>query len=92
MNPQTRPPVLSTADIERIVHALSKRGGANVSIQDPRVSQVQMWIFGLVGAGIVGAALWVANSISDLKVVAERQTVLIEQLERRITRLEERRP
>lgn len=87
---ETRPSALSPDDVSKIVKALETHGGS-VNIQDPRVSQVQMWILGLVGTGIVGAALWLANSVNQLKIVAERQTVLIEQIERRVSRLEERK-
>lgn len=92
MNNPTRPSVLTTADIERIVIAMSKAGGASVKIQDPRVSQVQSWLIGLFGAGMVSSALWLASSVSDLKLIAARQSVQFEQMDRRITKLEGIKP
>jgi hypothetical protein len=92
MNNFTRPSSLTSADIEKIVAAISKTGGASVRIQDPRVSQFQNWLIGIFGAGMVGSALWLANSVSDLKILAERQTVQFEQLDRRVSRLEGARP
>lgn len=78
MNPDTRDPepisrpsVLTSGDISRLVKAMEKHGG-NVTIQDPRVSQVQAWIFGIVGASIVGMGIWMINSINTLNKTMER--------------------
>lgn len=63
--PDTRTPVITEEQLERLLVAL-QRSGASVNVTDPRVSAVQAWILGLVGAGIVGAAAWGAKSLQDL--------------------------
>jgi hypothetical protein len=63
--PDTRPPAITEAQLERIIHAMQQRG-ATVNVTDPRVTAVQAWILGLVGSGVVGAAIWGANSLSEL--------------------------
>lgn len=80
---------MTEAEIERIVAAIGKRG-ANVNIQDPRVSQVQTWLIGLVGAGAIVAMGWMANSIDSLNRTMERNNVQLEYMERRIARLEQK--
>jgi hypothetical protein len=50
---------------ERIERALTS-GGAQVTVQDPRVSQVQNWILGAVGGGIIIVIGWLANSVDNL--------------------------
>ncbi len=63
--PDTRTPAITEEQLQRIVAALSSRG-ASVNVSDPRVSAVQAWILGLVGSGVVGAAIWGAKSLSEL--------------------------
>lgn len=41
-------------------------GGASVTVQDPRVSQIQTWLIGLVGTGIIIVLGWLANSVDNL--------------------------
>jgi hypothetical protein len=43
-----------------------KSDGASVVMHDPRVSQVQTWIIGMVGAGIIVVLGWLANSVDNL--------------------------
>lgn len=64
-SPETRAPVLSEQQVERIVSAM-QRSGASVNVSDPRVSQVQTWILGMVGVGIIAACGWMAQSIGTL--------------------------
>lgn len=63
--PDTRPPAITEEQLQRLIAAM-QRSGANVNVTDPRVSAVQAWILGLVGAGIVAAAAWGAKSLQDL--------------------------
>lgn len=63
--PDTRTPVITEEQLKRIEAAL-QRSGASVSVSDPRVSQVQTWILGLVGMGLIAAGAWVGQSISTL--------------------------
>lgn len=78
---------MSQADVDRLVKALEQRGG-QVSIQDPRVSQVQTWLIGLVGLGVIMALGWLATSVDRLNRNFERITVMQDYMERRLTALE----
>lgn len=65
--PETRPPAITEEQLQRLERALSAlRAGGNVSVTDPRVSQVQTWILGLVGVGVISAGVWVGQSINTL--------------------------
>lgn len=91
---ETKPGALSQREIEIIerVASLLKHGG-NVTVSDPRVSQVQTWIIGLVGAGLVGAGLWVGSAIYELRAEVSTWTSrgeLIQDHEQRIRELERR--
>lgn len=89
--PTTRRPVIAPEEVEKLVKALEARGGS-VTIQDPRVSQVQTWLIGLVGTGAVIAMGWMANSIDNLNRTVERNNAQLEYMDRRIARLEDRKP
>ena len=54
------------AALERAVEKMLESGGASVTVQDPRVSQVQNWLLGLVGAGIIASLVSMASSIDSL--------------------------
>ena len=56
---------MSEEDVNRLARILERRGGT-VSIQDPRVSQIQTWMIGLVGLGIIMALGWLATSVDSL--------------------------
>jgi hypothetical protein len=95
--PDTRPPAITEEQLQRIIAAL-QRSGASVSVSDPRVSQVQTWILGLVGLGIIAAGGWVAQSLSSLSTTVatavtrqDQQGRTIEDHEQRL-RSVERRP
>lgn len=87
---ETKPSVLSRADIERIAMAMEERG-ASITVQDPRVSSVQNWLIGLVGTGALVVMGWMANSIDNLNRNMERSIAKQEFMEQRIQRLEEKR-
>jgi hypothetical protein len=64
--PDTRP-AITEEQLQRLVQSIERmRSEGNVSLTDPRVSQVQTWILGLVGMGLIAAGCWVAQSISTL--------------------------
>jgi hypothetical protein len=56
---------MSEEDVNRLAKILERRGGT-VSIQDPRVSQIQTWLIGLVGLGIILSLGWLATSVDSL--------------------------
>lgn len=96
-SPDTRTPALTQAHIDRIIAALEQRG-ASVNVSDPRVSAVQAWIFGLVGAGVVAAALWGAQSLATLSAAVsaavarlDHQSAVLADHEQRL-RDQERKP
>lgn len=76
--PDTRSPVITEEQLSRLVHAL-QRSGASVSVSDPRVSQVQTWILGLVGAGLVAAGIWVGQSINVLSTTLASAVARLDQ-------------
>jgi hypothetical protein len=43
-----------------------KSDGASVVVSDPRVTNFQNWLIGVVGAGIIVTLGWMANSIDNL--------------------------
>jgi len=67
INPETRPPAITEEQLQRLLQSIERmRSEGNVSLTDPRVSQVQTWILGLVGMGLIAAGCWVAQSIGTL--------------------------
>jgi hypothetical protein len=71
---------LSEADIERIATRLSK-GGASVTVQDPRVNTITRWVATLMGSIAVLVMVWVAASINRLnetmsRVVTQNESVM----------------
>lgn len=84
--------------IDRIGSIIAQGRGANVNVTDPRVSAVQNWILGLVGAGLVAAACWVGQSVwglsSTLSAAVSRLDqygTILQDHEQRL-RQEERKP
>jgi hypothetical protein len=49
-----------------------KSDGASVVMHDPRVSSIQNWLFGVIGAGIIGGIIWVGTNISGLRETVVR--------------------
>ena len=76
------------AALERAVEKMLESGGASVTVQDPRVSQVQNWLIGLVGAGIVITLGWLANSVDNLNRNFAAMTEWKVYTDRRIDQLE----
>lgn len=81
---------MSEEERRRILERMSS-SGATVTIYDPRVSQVQNWLIGIVGVGILVALGWLATSVDKLNRNFERITVTLEYMETRIARLENAR-
>lgn len=76
--PDTRTPVITEEQLQRIITAM-QRHGASVNVSDPRVSQVQTWILGLVGMGLIAAGAWVAQSISTLSTTVTAAVARLDQ-------------
>lgn len=96
-SPDTRTPVITEEQLQRLLHAM-ERSGASVSVSDPRMSQLQTWILGLVGIGLIGAGAWVGQSINTLSTtlstaltIQAQQGKTIEDHEQRL-RDQERKP
>ena len=93
----TRPSALSPEDVDRLVKVLEQRGGS-VTIQDPRVSQVQTWMWGVIGICVIGLGGWLINSVNALNQTMQRVVVtneyvvkIVDAHDRRIADLERRR-
>jgi hypothetical protein len=67
------------------------QGGASVTVQDPRVSQVQTWLIGLVGTGIIIALGWLANSVDSLNRNFAAMSQWKEYVDHRLDSLEQER-
>lgn len=87
MEPITGKSVMSQADVDKIIKMLESRGGS-VSIQDPRVTQVQTWLIGLIGIGIIVALGWLASSVDSLNRSFAGLSVWKEYTDQRISNLE----
>jgi hypothetical protein len=46
--------------------------GANIQLQDGRVSRALAWLYGVIGTGIIGATLLAANNLYQLNVTVAR--------------------
>lgn len=68
--PDTRSPAITEEQLKRLEQQferlLHQRSGGAITVTDPRVSQVQTWILGLVGMGLIAAGCWVGQSINVL--------------------------
>jgi predicted Zn-dependent protease len=76
--PDTRP-AITEEQLQRLIAAIQRSGGAHVEVSDPRVSQVQTWILGLVGVGVIAAGGWVAQSISTLSQTVSTAVTRLDQ-------------
>lgn len=76
--------------LERAVEKMLESGGASVTVQDPRVSQVQTWLIGLVGTGIIIALGWLANSVDSLNRNFAALSQWKEYVDHRLNALEKR--
>lgn len=76
--PETRTPAITEEQLQRLLAAI-QRSGANVNLSDPRVSQVQTWILGLVGIGLIAAGGWVGQSISTLSTAVAAAVLRLDQ-------------
>lgn len=61
----TRPPSLSEEEIKRIIKHMESNG-AQVTVTDPRLTNVQNWVLASIGVGLIGAAGWLASNVSEL--------------------------
>ena len=65
---------LHPEDIEAIAERLTQ-GGATITVQDPRVSSVNRWLYTVFGATFTGVGLWLVASVNTLNVNVERLIV-----------------
>ncbi len=96
MSTDTRPPALSERDaqlLERFMQALSTmQGGARVNVTDARVSKALAWLLGVVGVTALSVGGWIVTDNIAQGRLMERVVTILEQHERRLDRIEERRP
>ncbi len=95
-SPDTRPPALSERDmqmLERLMQALATiQGGARVNVTDARVSRAIAALLGVVGVTVLSVAGWIVTDNIAQGRLMERVVTILEQHERRLNRLEDRRP
>lgn len=87
--PITRDYELSDEQFERLTRAIQGRGG-RIVYQDSRFDKFRDWALALLGAGILGALGWLANSVDNLNRNMAAANVHWEDLDKRISRMEER--
>lgn len=75
----TRPPSLSPEEMQRLIDAVSRRGG-NISMADPRLSALQNWLMVTIGTVLIVVGGWTITSINKLNEtmvkVVEQNTAL----------------
>lgn len=81
--PDTRPSAITEEQLNRLLQdvrrMLEQRGGGGITVTDPRVSQVQTWILGLVGMGLIAAGCWVGQSINVLSTSVAAAVLRLDQ-------------
>lgn len=90
--PDTRSNALSDRDIAIIERLLAGRG-ASVNVSDPRLTQLQSWLIGLVGSGVIGGLLLLTTAVLDLRTEVAKWHARWEMVmdhEQRIRHLERR--
>lgn len=65
--------MLEERDIDQQISDLNgKISSGAVIVQDNRVNNVQNWIFGTIGVGLVAGTVWVGANISGLRETVVR--------------------
>jgi hypothetical protein len=67
----TRPSSLSPEDVEKIVHAMTRRG-ASISMTDARFTAVQTWLLTAIGISIIGLGTWLIDTVNELNITMTR--------------------
>jgi hypothetical protein len=89
--PDTRPPALTEEQFQRFLAGLHGRG-ANVNVTDPRLSKAIIWLLLTVGAVTLSVGGWLVTTTIANGRLDERVVTILEQHDRRLNRLEDRRP
>jgi hypothetical protein len=94
MSPDTRPNALSSRDIELLerMAALLRPTGANVHTTDTRMSQLQFWALTTAGLIALGLITWGMGKIVEHGELMVHVTTTLQELDKRVTRLEDRKP
>lgn len=91
-NPDTRP-ALSEEQLQRLLSAIQgMRGGASVSVTDPRLTKAIIWLLVTVGGITLTVGSWLVTDAVARGRLDERVVTILEQHDKRLDRLEERRP
>ncbi len=92
--PDTRPNALSDRDIallERMA-ALLRPASSDVRVEDSRMSQLQFWALTTAGLIALGMMTWGLGKIVEHGQLMVHVTTTLQEMEKRITRLEEKQP
>lgn len=71
----TRPAMLSQEDVDKVLQGLAERG-ARITMADPRVTNTQTWLLGIMGVTLIGVGGWGISCINKLN---ESMAVVIQQ-------------
>ncbi len=91
--PDTRPNALSDRDVallERMAALL--RPGARVEVQDPRMSQLQLWALTTCALAALGMITWSIGKIVEHGQLIVQINAQMQALEQRVTRIEDKSP
>jgi hypothetical protein len=58
--------------LEETMSRMLESGGASIQFQDPRVSSVNRWLYGVFGTVFTGVGIWLVSSVNTLNVNVER--------------------
>ena len=61
----SRPSVLSDEDRDAIIEAM-RHHGAKMTVQDPRLTQLQTWVLAAVGTGVLGLGAALVTKVNTL--------------------------
>ncbi len=91
--PSDTRPGISEEQLQRLIRAIQEmRGGANVNVTDPRLSKAIVWLLGLIGSTVFIVGGWlITDNISQGRIM-ERVVTILEQHDKRLDRLEDRKP
>lgn len=69
---------------------MTEKNGANIQMEDSRVTRLQNWILACVGSGIIVMLGWLANSVDNLNRSFAGLTEWRVHVDRRLDNLERR--
>lgn len=94
--PDTRPG-LTQQQLEQLTRAITEamanmRGGASVHVTDPRLSKAIVWLLIAIGGIAITVGTWLVTDAVARGQLDARVVAILELHDKRLTRLEDRKP